>query len=221
MEKLVNQLWKHLESESKRATSPNVCELTMKERWWRAVSENDMESMQTLLKEGINVNLQDRRGWSALNIASCAGREAMCRLLLENKADVNFQDDRRITPLHWACHNSDEAICRLLLENKADVNLQCKTGAAVLHRACNRGNVAICRLLLEHKADVDLADDHGTTALHWACKKGDKVIIRLLLDYGAKELTDYRGRSPLEYASVEVYRSIVEVFIDHDDLKRP
>lgn len=59
-----------------------------------AASRGLEEVIHRLLQEGTNINRRGKDGRSALDIAACAGHEAIVRLLLDKGADVNSQYPR-------------------------------------------------------------------------------------------------------------------------------
>jgi hypothetical protein len=71
--------------------------------------------MQRLLEKGVDVNVKNEDGETALRLAAENGHEAVVQLLLENGADVAEKDDGGLTALHWATENGHEVVARLLL----------------------------------------------------------------------------------------------------------
>lgn len=86
-------------------------------------SSGRKNEITSLIADGVDLNLQDKRGQTALHLASKNGHVETVILLLENGANVNLKDYAGWTPLHFAaayCNN--EKVVTLLLENGADVN---------------------------------------------------------------------------------------------------
>merc|ERR1712098_833146 len=75
-------------------------------------------------KEGVDVNLVDKRDSTALHFAAMNGNEEMCGTLLGKCADVNAQDDDNRTPLMIAIYNESNKCSKLILGKEGvDVNL--------------------------------------------------------------------------------------------------
>src|SRR5690242_13451228 len=63
-----------------------------------------VDDLEALLKLGVDVNVQDHLGNSALHYASAAGHvQAVSRLLANNKIQVNVANNMGDTPLHKVC----------------------------------------------------------------------------------------------------------------------
>ena len=70
-----------------------------------------------LLDNGANVDALDYQGFTPLHIASKAGNEDICSLLIEKNASPNIKGHRSKTPLHKAKHPK---IVQLLVQNGAN-----------------------------------------------------------------------------------------------------
>lgn len=84
-----------------------------------AVEDDNIEKVQKLLNIGINPNLQNFDGETALIIASERGRLNIVKLLLDNKARVNFHGGEGYNALLAASKSGYLDIINLLLDNKA------------------------------------------------------------------------------------------------------
>ena len=69
------------------------------------------------MDNGADVDAQDYQRFTPLHVASKAGNEEICSLLLERNAAPNVKGHRRKTPLHKAKHPK---IVQLLVQNDAD-----------------------------------------------------------------------------------------------------
>ena len=124
----------------------------------RAANVGDEKRVRVLVAAGVNLNLVDVAGFSALHYASDNGHERLVELLLDGKYEGKG----------------------------ADVNLQTTSGGFTpLIRATLYHRVAVVRLLLERGANVALRDTDGCTALSIAHNK--PAIHALLEAHGARE----------------------------------
>jgi ankyrin repeat protein len=153
----------------------------------QAVTNNNIQLVDKLLKKDISVNTSDELGTPILQHATQQGNYQMVNLLIEHQADLNSFNRVGQTALTWAARFGHIAVAELLLNSGADVNaagelyqLTPLIGAAV------GGKTSMTALLLEHNANVDAKDVVNTaSALHWAIWYNHKDVAQLLLQHGA------------------------------------
>ena len=157
------------------------------------------EAMRPLREScGFNVNARDRRGMTALHLATEAGTSEVVGLLLAHGADVNAKDQDGTTALHLAVLYelfNDLEIIDLLLTHGADVNANkvndLLTGGTALHLAARSNSLEVADLLLRYGADVNAKTVAefwgGRTALHLAIKEGHTEMADFLRRHGGKE----------------------------------
>ena len=153
-------------------------------------------TVKFLLDQGVDPNVVNLFGATALMSAAAADDMDSVRLLLDRGADVNLRPDPGTkeffwggwrTPLMWAAFQGDEALLKLMLERGAKVNDLVELGGA-LGQAAWGGHVGVARLLLEAGAQVDQRDLVANyTPLHWAAssEKSSSAVVDLLLARGA------------------------------------
>ena len=137
---------------------------------------SNIETIQILLNNGADVNLQDNDGDTALMHSS--GQEpkltsinvSVVKLLLQHKTNPNLVDISGRTSLLYMSGrpgNFNYEIAKLLLEHGADPNIQENFGATPLQFATNYSwddtMIETVKLLLKYKADVNLTDKQGNT----------------------------------------------------------
>ena len=87
-----------------------------------AMKTGDGEKLRRLLKEGIDPNLQNRFGKTALHLATLKGWGSLMEDLLNSAADIEVVDNSGRTALHFATRRGDEAIVQILLKRGADAD---------------------------------------------------------------------------------------------------
>lgn len=85
-----------------------------------AAKTNDLETLRELIGKGINVNVQNDVGKTALMTAVLAGQTDVITLLLESGAKVDRRNVDGLTALHWAASEGREDILQMLLNRNPD-----------------------------------------------------------------------------------------------------
>ncbi|XP_060594742.1 ankyrin-3-like [Ruditapes philippinarum] len=128
----------------------------------------DNQSILRVLKEvGVDPNMKDKYGRTALYLAAVNGKTALVQLLLD-VADPNVSEKNGYTPLHAAVYKEDLEIVQLLSNRQqVIVNLPDKRGYTPLHLACKTANYdIIVELLKVRQIDVRMMTKKGETVLH-------------------------------------------------------
>ena len=87
------------------------------------VYNNDLNALKEALTKGMDVNLQNKYGWTPLHMAIRRDRRDMVTYLLEQGADINRVDGVGWTPLMEAVMDDMPELCAYLIEKGADVTI--------------------------------------------------------------------------------------------------
>ena len=195
-----------------------------------------LEVLQLLIIRGINVNIGDGNGKTALMIASTDGFTEAVKLLLQAGADPNMEQYQLVnegfitkslreirtigyTALIYACVKMNLEIVKLLLQAKANPNQE---NALALMIAALLGHLDIVQLLLKYGADPNSINDiDGSTALHYVLGSPTKtasiklVIIQQLIEKGANinNIQNEDGLTVLMMATDQDLPEIVELLL--------
>ncbi|CDR95598.1 ankyrin repeat domain containing protein, putative [Babesia bigemina] len=158
--------------------------------------------VEYLLASGVDVNLADRKGWTAIHIAVSKNFTDVAKILVDAGANI-------FTLLKHKC-----APVRLM-----DVY------SPAIHFAAIKGNKEITQLLLDHGATLNDLDSANMTPLHYAAFRANTDYLRFVLDNGAVvNVRDVNGRSPFHAAAlsglVENVKLMVErqPFLNEEDI---
>ncbi len=147
-----------------------------------AARENDLESVDYLLKAGADVNQVTEYGWTPLLTATNNRHYKLGMFLLEHGADPNLANKGRWTPLPVRKPDLDSLqYIRTLLDYGADPNARIKDntltrtiftmqwlfedGATAFVRASQSSDLELMKLLLDYGADPKIPTANGDTAL--------------------------------------------------------
>lgn len=153
----------------------------------------------------------------ALVTAAETGDLARVERLLAESHRTDVVDSCQWTPLMKAALNGHIVVAERLLAEGADVNLSDKGGYSALHLAASNNHVAIVELLLQRGAQIDVREQTmGWTALLWAAKQGHGESVAMLLRHGAdREIPDFQGNTPLDWAKRNRHVDVVELLGSH------
>lgn len=137
-----------------------------------------------LAEGGVDLELVNKDGRTALNVAVAKKKPEIVRLLVNRKVNIHHRDQLGWSPIMDAVgYVPDAEITRILAEGGANLQDANKSGWTPLHFAM-REEAEILKILLEFRKDIDLEkrDNRGETPLLW----GDSMqCITLLVRAGA------------------------------------
>uniref|UniRef100_A0A5B7AZU7 Uncharacterized protein n=1 Tax=Davidia involucrata TaxID=16924 RepID=A0A5B7AZU7_DAVIN len=121
--------------------------------------------MDMLLKNGVDIDLVDKDGMTALHKAVIGKKEAVISHLLRKGASPHIRDLDGATQLHYAVQVGAMQTVKLLIKYKVDVNVADNDGWTPLHIAVQSRNRDIAKLLLVNGADKTRRNKDGKTPL--------------------------------------------------------
>ena len=93
------------------------------------VYKNDIAVFDAMLESGMDVNMQNKYGWTPLHIAIRRDRREMVEKLLEKGADINKVDGVGWTPLMEAIMDDMPELCEYLVNQGVDKTIANQRGA--------------------------------------------------------------------------------------------
>ena len=116
------------------------------------VKVGNRDKVEMLIKDGVDIEVKDKDGYTALLIAAEMGNIEMVKVLLENGADVNARDIDKHTALIYAAYQGNLEIAEMLLKYGADVHAKDKDGWTALMFASIQQKDALVKLLKKYGA---------------------------------------------------------------------
>ncbi len=145
----------------------------------------ELEMVGLFLQAGMDRNVQDGRGYTALIQAAENGRKDVVRALLQEGVKTDLQTKDGNTAVIAAAGNDQADCVRLLIEANADVNLKNGKNWTALMKAVYQGHQKTTDVMLKTSRDALQKDDQLARALMVAALLGHKDIAKSLLDAGA------------------------------------
>ncbi len=200
------------------------------QKFLRAVANNDLEEVKKLIKQGVDINTKDEKGFTALSHACLITKNIeMIELLIDNGADIDTKTNEGNTPLISACYFGNNDVVDCLVSNGANIYIENdgghnakKTAEIILNneaieiienrkekitkkliKAVKAGNVDKVKKLISAGGDVNAKDADGNSILMIAAIDKNKCdILEILLDNDADtELRNEKGVTPLMTAA--------------------
>ena len=157
--------------------------------------EEDIDNVQSLIQAGVDVNVQDENGMTALMIASQTGHLQLAEELIRAKADMDIKNKLGDTALICATKEKRTNCVKKLLEFGANINIPGANDQTALFYAASKGNKDCLKALIEKGADLNIKDEDGRTAL---ANYENFDALKILVDAGAEvNLAAKDGRTAL------------------------
>lgn len=148
----------------------------------KAASKGRVSQLRAMLEDGMDVDVRDARGRSALFIASDRGSPDTVRVLVKHHAGIDERDFEGTTPLMIASLRGHHDILIPLLNAGADVNALDYFGSSALIMACKKGHMESAKILIHNGGDPCICDYDGMTPMAYALDRKDKEIAGFLED---------------------------------------
>jgi ankyrin repeat protein len=172
---------------SERATPQNAPRAQQEARLlWEAVVSKDMQKLRGLVSNGVNVNVGNLIGETALLNAVRHGNLETIIFLLDHGADIELNN-----PLIWAVQANRIDVVKLLITRGARVNAANTSGRRALDEAISLKRPDIAELLLKNGANPNLTDNlFGepvlTSVVGFLDMSGAKLLVRYKADVNAR-----------------------------------
>ena len=121
---------------------------------FEAARDGNIDIVKLLLKEHVDINIQDENGETALMLASKNGHIQVVELLLKEHADVNIQNQDGLTAIMLAIENVRTQVVEILGE-QVDDDIQDENAMIILMVASQSSHTQVAELLLKEHADID------------------------------------------------------------------
>jgi len=186
---------------------------------------NNYKEVDTLLKEGANVNSKDGTDRTLLMFAANNGYTNLVKLLLSQKnIDIDAQDIVGSTALLRIAANPAYYKDRLYEETYKNRNIPLYHIFPNIHdherKSASQNYIEIAKLLIDKGANVNIQDKGKRTALMRAAATKSKEIAKLLLNNPNTNvnLQEKNKFTALEIAVFEQDKDIVELLLKHKDI---
>jgi len=167
--------------------------------FFRAVTFDDVTTVQGLLQRGFDPNSVDSKARPALLMAVQEPSPKVAELLIRWPGiRINQANPAAETPLMMAALRGHVVLVEKLIQQQATIN---HPGWTPLHYAATGGHTAIVDLLVQRGADVNADSPNGTTPLMMAARYGSAQSVKSLIQAGADLLKqNQQGLTAFDFA---------------------
>lgn len=151
-----------------------------------AAAAGQVESCDTLILHGVDINQTDNSGITALQRGAAEGHQEIVELLIKHSAEIGHQDtvhgNSALHEASWRGYSRTVAVlAKALGTQRAPLHARNLAGFAPLHLACQNGHNQSCRELLLAGCNPDLQNNYGDTPLHTSARYGHAGVTRILI----------------------------------------
>merc|ERR1712038_1375989 len=169
-----------------------------------ATEKDLLKAAKWLIKEGADLEAQDKNNNTALHLAARKDSLRVATLLVEEGADVSAKGYYGRTPLHETGYHDSINVAKLLLNKSRDLIMaRDDENNTPLHGAARLDRLRVATLLVEEGANVSVKGYDGRIPLHWAAKRDSINVAKLLLNKSRDEMNarDNNNDTPLHLAA--------------------
>lgn len=165
--------------------------------------KNLTKSIEWLLKNGANIELENKEGLTPVFYAVENNAVESLKLLIKNNANIDHQDMHKRTALQEAVITNKKRVVDLLLEHSTNVNNIDNYGRNVIFDAVANGNRdLVLKIADAQDLDINQIDETGRTILHQKEVLNDEEMAISLMEKGADPtIKDANGKNFLFYAA--------------------
>ncbi|XP_057217072.1 ankyrin repeat and death domain-containing protein 1B [Triplophysa rosa] len=188
-----------------------------------AAKRNDVEGMK-LLGRGINVNVKNVHGRTALHYAVAFRNVEAVDQLLRRRARLDLQDKHGLTSIHLAAWFGSLEILKLLVQGGADQSIENTEGMNMMHCAAMNNHTDIVEYIVNdlQMGELDKEDIYGNRPFVLAAAHGCVKMLQMLMEepYNMATVEENKvGDTPLHLASKNGQREALQLLLDNFDIR--
>ncbi|ORX53412.1 ankyrin, partial [Piromyces finnis] len=206
-----------------------------------SVYKREYAIVQYLINNGVDINYQCEKGYTALMIATKNNDIRMVNLLVANGAKVNIKDKEQMCPLLIACINGFVVLVKYFIDSGGDINVKSKFGENMLHlsyqlaignehfimekynriyfnlkgvRSQRSSFEHMVNYLLVHKIDITVRDINLISTVDYAVVNNRVSDAKYFLINGANPNCQYNELDLLKYVILKNWLNMVRLLIN-------
>lgn len=184
------------------------------------VQNGNILKAEEFIKNGVDINVQNSNGATALMIAVYNNNVDMVKMIMKYNPNVNIQDKSKNSPFLYAGARGYLDILKLIYKKADTRNVVNIYGGNALIPACEKGHLETVIFLLENTdINVNHINNLSWTALLEVTILGNdnknyQEIVKVLLKHGAdKNIKDNSGKTALDHAKERNLKNIERLLL--------
>jgi ankyrin repeat protein len=167
-----------------------------------AIENGKLNAVESLLKNGMDKNIKDNLGNTAIHTAAIVGNKEITEYF-QNPSfylyfNFNSKNNKGSTPLQLAIMNEKKELAVYLLNrcsSSSYYNIADTDGNTNLYYAIKNGMPEVVDIILTKLPEIKINEplNNGKIATHVAASNGHKTVLELLVGRGAKLGQDWRN----------------------------
>ena len=184
----------------------------------RAALNGNLNLCKMLIdKHEVNVNVADKRGWTAVHFAAQSGNCRLVAYFVEMGSDIHLKTNDGSNCLHIAALEGHLNLCKILIhKHKVDLHMSDNYGWTGIHFSAHSGNCELFVYFTEMGIDIRLKTNDGRNCLHFAAAGGHLNLCKMLIDNYKLDfrMTDNDGWTVLHYSAYSGNCELVAYFAE-------
>ncbi|XP_024974972.1 serine/threonine-protein phosphatase 6 regulatory ankyrin repeat subunit A-like [Cynara cardunculus var. scolymus] len=177
----------------------------------------DVHALKALIvREEINLDEQDEKGFSAVMVTAMRGHIEAFRLLVYAGCDVKLTNKAGETAISLSKMNENSDMFeKVMIEFTLEKGNQNARGFYPLHYAARHGDLHAVKLLVSRGYDVNMPDGDEHTPLMLAAREGNSQMCEVLISYGSIcDFENSKGETALSLARKHTEKEAECVILD-------
>ena len=181
-----------------------------------------LESLEFLLQQGVDVDITDDYGGTALAEATRGAQLEAMDFLVEKGANIHARGPTGASMLHETVSTHPEAksevvfqIIDKLLSSPVDIETQDENGNTPLHHASLWGHLEIVKRLIFLGADVNAKNNFQDTPLDMAALNGHLELVKFLVSQKGESNLESKGHQVVARAARNGHVEMLNFLLDH------
>lgn len=165
-----------------------------------AATRSNWDMVCHYVKQGTDINYQDREGNTALHLATMQRDWEGVHKLMQLRPNINIMNQDEVTPLHLAAKNKAWDLVKVMIEHGGEICLQDKKKVTVLKYLLEAAQADVLQFAVLKGCNVMADSAKDRNAIHVLLSAGYYQTVVKMVELGANLQVINEGRTLLHFA---------------------